>query len=107
MVVRADTAGDVHAFVAGLDSRNIEFSNSARVSDQLDTAIMRVPARRWRPAIKPDGSPRRGAQIVGLSGVTLAAIPAGIRIIGRRERPHQGGSSCGCRTTTAGATKFC
>ena len=90
VVVRADTAGHVHAFIAGLAARNIEFSISARVSDQLDAAIMRVPARRWRPAINPDGSPRRGAQIVELRDVTLPGVPAGTRIIVRREKPHQG-----------------
>jgi Transposase DDE domain group 1 len=90
VVVRADTAGHVHAFVAGLLARNIEFSISARVSDLLDAAIMRVPARRWRPAVNPDGSARRGAQIVELHGVTLPGVPAGTRIIVRRERPHQG-----------------
>lgn len=90
VVVRADTAGHVHAFVAGLVARNIEFSISARVSDQLDTAIMGIPAKRWRPAINPDGSARRGAQIVELGDVALAGVPAGTRIIVRRERPHQG-----------------
>jgi hypothetical protein len=90
VVVRADTAGHVHAFIAGLATRNIEFSISARVSDQLDAAIMQIPARRWRPAINLDGSPRRGAQIIELRGVTLPRVPAGTRIIVRRERPHQG-----------------
>ena len=90
VVVRADTAGHVHAFVAGLVARNIEFSISARVSDLLDGAIMQVPARRWRPAINPDGSSRRGAQIVELSDITLPGVPAGTRIIVRRERPHPG-----------------
>lgn len=90
VVVRADTAGHVRAFVAGLAARNIEFSISARVSDLLDAAIMRVPAKRWRPAINPDGTPRRGAQIVELSDVTLPGVPAGTRIIVRREKPHQG-----------------
>jgi hypothetical protein len=90
VVVRADTAGHVHAFIAGLVARNIEFSISARVSDVLDAAIMHIPARRWRPAINPDGSPRRGAQIVELHGVQLPGVPAGARIIVRRERPHQG-----------------
>jgi hypothetical protein len=90
VVVRADTAGHVHAFVTGLVARNIEFSISARVSDLLDAAIMRIPRRRWRPAINPDGSPRRDAQIVELSDVTLAGVPAGTRIIVRRERPHPG-----------------
>lgn len=90
IVVRADTAGHVHAFVAGLVARNIEFSISARVSDVLDAAIMRVPPRRWRPAINPDGSARRGAQIAELRDVTLPGIPAGTRIIVRREKPHPG-----------------
>jgi hypothetical protein len=90
VVVRADTAGHVHAFVAGLAARNIEFSISARVSDLLDAAIMRIPRRRWRPAINPDGSARRDAQIVELSDVTLPGVPAGTRIIVRREKPHQG-----------------
>ena len=90
VVVRADTAGHVHAFVAGLAARNIEFSISARVSDLLDTLIMQIPSRRWRPAINPDGSARRGAQIVELHGVTLPGVPAGTRVIVRRERPHQG-----------------
>jgi hypothetical protein len=90
VVVRADTAGHVRAFVAGLVARNIEFSISARVSDLLDTAILQLPARRWRPAINPDGSPRRGAQIVEIRDVTLPGVPDGTRIIVRRERPHQG-----------------
>ena len=90
VVVRADTAGHVHAFVAGLVVRNLEFSISARVSDVLDAAIMRVPARQWRAAINPDGSARRGAHIVELRDVTLPGVPAGTRIIVRRERPHPG-----------------
>jgi hypothetical protein len=90
VVVRADTAGHVQAFVAGLVARNIEFSISARVSELVDTAIMQIPPQRWRPAINPDGSPRRGAQIVELHGVTLPGVPAGTRVIVRRERPHQG-----------------
>jgi len=90
VVVRADTAGHVHAFVAGLVARNIEFSISARVSDLLDVAIMRIGRRRWQPAINPDGSPRRGAQIVELRDVALPGVPAGTRIIVRREKPHPG-----------------
>jgi hypothetical protein len=90
IVVRADTAGHVHAFIAGLVTRNIEFSVSARASAQLDTAIRQIPARRWRPAINPDGSPRRGAQIVEIRNITLTGVPAGTRIIVRREQPHPG-----------------
>ena len=55
-------------------ARNIECSISARVSDLWDTAIMRVPARRWRPANDPDGSPRSGAQIVEDHDVALPGV---------------------------------
>jgi hypothetical protein len=90
VVVRADTAGHVHGFIGGLVARNIEFSVSARVSDLLDGQIRQVPAKRWRLAINPDGSPRRGAQIVELRDVTLAGMPPDTRVIVRRERPHPG-----------------
>jgi hypothetical protein len=90
IVVRADTAGHVHGFIAGLVARNIEFSVSARVSPQLDDAMGLIPARAWRPAVNPDGSARRGAQIAEIRGVTLPGMPAGTRIIVRREQPHQG-----------------
>jgi hypothetical protein len=90
IVVRADTAGHVQAFIAGLVARNLEFSISARVSDLVDTAIGRTAPWRWRPAINPDGSARRGAEIAELRGVTLPGVPAGTRLIVRRERPHQG-----------------
>ena len=49
-----------------------------------------MPSRRWRPAINPDGSARRGAQIVELRGVALPGVPTGTRLIVRRERPHPG-----------------
>jgi hypothetical protein len=90
IVVRADTAGHVHGFIAGLVARNIDFSVSARVSPQLDDAILHVPARAWRPAVNPDGSPRRGAEIAEIRSVTLPGMPTGTRIIVRREQPHQG-----------------
>ena len=90
IVVRADTAGHVHAFVAGLVARNIEFSISARVSDLLDAAIMRGRrrsggGRRSTPTAAPAAAPRSSS-----SDVTLPGVPAGTRIIVRRERPHQG-----------------
>jgi hypothetical protein len=38
---------------------------------------MRIPAKRWRPAINSDGSARQGAQIVELRDVALAGVPSG------------------------------
>ena len=89
ILVRADTAGAVRSFIDGLVARNCEFSISARVSDALDAAIAAVGDDAWRPAINPDGEPRRGAQIVELD-LTVAGWPAGTRVIVRRERPHPG-----------------
>jgi len=89
VLVRADTAGAVAAFVDGLVARNCEFSIGARVNDTLDAAIAAVPADAWVPAVDANGAERRGAQISELS-VTLAAWPDGTRAICRREKPHAG-----------------
>jgi hypothetical protein len=90
VVLRADSAGHVKAFIAGLVARNCEFSITAHYTSVLDTAIRNVPARRWRPAINSDGSARRGAQVAEITGVSVPDLPAGTRIIVRREKPHQG-----------------
>lgn len=89
IVVRADSAGAVSAFVAGLVARNIEFSITARVNPQLDVAIAAVPRRAWRAALGGDGQPRTGAQIAELDMI-VAGWPDGTRAIVRRERPHPG-----------------
>lgn len=89
IVVRADSAGAVHAFVTGLTERNCEFSITARVNAQLDAAIAAVKKRAWRPALGADAKPRKGAQIAELD-VSLKGWPAGTRAIVRRERPHPG-----------------
>lgn len=89
ILVRADSAGAVRAFIDGLVARNCEFSISARVSNALDTAIAHVPDDAWRPAVNSNGEPRRGAQIAELD-LTIDGWPARTRAIVRRERPHPG-----------------
>jgi len=89
VVVRADSAGAVGAFVAGLVARNCEFSITARVNAQLDAAIAAGKPRAWRPALGADGQPRTGAEIAELD-LALAGWPSGTRAIVRRERPHPG-----------------
>src|SRR5829696_8414856 len=90
VLVRADSAGAVHAFIDGLGARNCEFSVSARTSDTLDAAIMAVPASAWQPArrVAPDAR-RRRAQVAELD-VTLAGWPAGTRVIVRPGTPPPG-----------------
>ncbi len=89
IVVRADSAGAVGAFVGGLMERNCEFSITARVNAQLDAAIAAVEQHAWRAALGVDGKARRGAQIAELD-ITVANWPVGTRAIVRRERPHPG-----------------
>lgn len=89
ILVRADTAGAVAAFIDGLVARNCEFSVGGRVNDALDAAIAAVPDDAWRPAIDADGEPRRGAQVAELD-VCLPRWPSGTRAIVRREKPHAG-----------------
>ena len=89
VVVRADSAGAVALFVAGLVARNCEFSITARVNTQLDAAIAAVKQRAWRPAFGTHGQPRTGAQIAELD-LKVPGWPEGTRAIVRRERPHPG-----------------
>lgn len=89
VLVRADTAGAVAAFVDGLVARNCEFSIGARVNGALDAAIAAVRSDAWVPALDANGKERRGAQVVELD-ISLAGWPAGTRAICRREKPHAG-----------------
>lgn len=89
MVVRADSAGAVKAFVDGLVERNIEFSVYGRVSDGLCAAIAAVPESAWRKAIRTDGEERHAGEVAELD-VELPGWPPGTRAICRREEPHQG-----------------
>jgi Transposase DDE domain group 1 len=90
VLVRADTAGAVKAFVEGLVARNCEFSIGARVSDGLDAAIARVPPDAWVPALNTDGQRRHRAEVAELDVSMPGWWPAGTRAICRRETPHPG-----------------
>jgi hypothetical protein len=89
MVVRADSAGAVSAFVAGLVARNIAFSVYARVNEAFHQAVAAVPDDAWVPAVDDDGQPRHSGQVAELD-IQVAGWPAGTRAICRREQPHPG-----------------
>jgi hypothetical protein len=89
IVVRADTAGAVSAFVHGLVARNIEFSVYARVNDQLASAIAAVAETAWRPAVNAEGEVRHAGEVAELD-IELDGWPEGTRAICRREQPHPG-----------------
>jgi Transposase DDE domain group 1 len=98
ILIRADTAGCVKAFLAhvhGLrhDGVDVEFSVGWR-TDRLHEAIAKLPDKAWVAAIDVDGDPVDSAQVAELTGLlppgALADYPAGMRLIIRRERPHPG-----------------
>jgi hypothetical protein len=99
MLVRLDGAGASKALLAhirGLREHGVhaEFSIGWAVTEREHTAIAKLPAKAWSPAIDIDGDPRESAALAELTGLLPAAMfndyPEGMRIIVRRERPHPG-----------------
>ena len=61
------------------------------MTDQIRTAISRVPAKAWTPAVDAEGGIRDGGDVVEVTDLLdLTRWPAGMRVIIRRERPHPG-----------------
>jgi len=89
ILVRADSAGAVGGFIAGLVERNVEFSVYARTNAQLSAAIAAVEAGAWARARREDGEARHAGEVAELD-VKPTGWPEGTRAICRRERPHPG-----------------
>jgi hypothetical protein len=91
VLIRADSAGATHAFMAGCRERGVRYCVGLSVDQKIQDAIVLVPAGAWIPAINADGEPRGNGEIVELTALLdLRAWPPGSRVICRRERPHPG-----------------
>jgi hypothetical protein len=101
VLIRADGAGCTKAFLAHIRSLretgvSCEFSVGWTITGREHAAIAALRERDWTAAVDSDGEPRpvdeaAVAEITGLlPASTLAAYPAGTRVIVRRERPHPG-----------------
>ncbi|MCP3975985.1 MAG: IS1380 family transposase [bacterium] len=91
ILVRADSAGATHRFVDEIVARNIDFSIGYPIDQRLRDALELVQEENWNPAINTDGTTRRDAYVIELTDlVDLTNWGEGIRLICRRERPHQG-----------------
>jgi len=91
VLIRADSAGATHAFMAGCRERGVRYSVGLSVDQKIQDAIELVPADAWISAISADGEPRGNGEIVELTALLdLSAWPPGSRVICRRERPHPG-----------------
>jgi hypothetical protein len=93
VLVRADSGGGTHGFLTWLTakSRRLHYSIGMTITEQMQAAILEVPADGWTAAYDGDGQVREGAWIADITGLLdLEDWPAGMRVIVRKERPHPG-----------------
>jgi hypothetical protein len=93
VLVRADSAGGTHEFLKWLTarSRRLHYSVGMTITEDMQAAILKVPAGAWAPAYDGDGQVRDGAWVADITGLLdLSSWPAGMRVIVRKERPHPG-----------------
>ncbi|GAA3486539.1 IS1380 family transposase [Streptomyces cremeus] len=89
-LIRTDSAGGTHEFVAWLAQRGrwLSYSVGMTITEQIHQAILKVPASAWTSAVEADGEVRDGAWTAELDGDVLKGWPKGMRLIVRKERPH-------------------
>jgi hypothetical protein len=69
----------------------VSFSVGFAIDAAVRTAIRRLPASAWTPAIDIDSEIRDGAWVAERTGLLeLTGYPEGMRVIARKERPHPG-----------------
>lgn len=91
VLVRADGAGCSHDLLGWLTGQRVQYSVGFTLPGDAATLIEQIPDRVWAPAYDADRNPRDGAWVAELTGLlNLAAWPAGMRVIIRKERPHPG-----------------
>jgi hypothetical protein len=103
VLVRADTAGGAHEFLGLLitRSRRLHYSAGITITEDIQDAILKVPASAWTQAYDGNGEARNGAWVAEITGMLdLSSWPAGMRVIVRKERPHPA-RSCVSPTSTA------
>jgi len=99
LLVTIDGAGASHAVVAHLTELNavggqqVHYSVGFDLDGRARTAIGKLPAHGWEPALDAEGHPRTDAEVAELTGLLrrgpdgdkLAGWPTDMRIIVRRE----------------------
>ncbi len=91
ILVRADSAGATHEVMDFCREHRLRFSVGFELTEQIRTAILKVPEDSWTCALATDGTPRENGQIAEITtALDLASWPTGCRVIVRRERAHPG-----------------
>ena len=91
ILVRADSAGATHRFVASLSEANFDYSIGFPISGSVRDALLLAQEEDWVRARELEGEIRAGAEVIELSDLyEVAGWPADMRVICRRERPHPG-----------------
>jgi len=93
VLIRADSGGGTHGFLEWLTakSRRLHYSAGMTITEDMQDAILKVPADSWTPAYDGGGQVRDGAWVADITGMLdLSSWPAGMRVIVRKERPHPG-----------------
>nr|WSW71326.1 IS1380 family transposase [Streptomyces sp. NBC_00995] len=82
-LIRTDSAGSTHDFVAWLAQRGrwLSYSVGMTVTEQVHQHVLKVPASAWTAAVETDGEIRDGAWVAELTGDVQDV---------RKERPHPG-----------------
>jgi Transposase DDE domain group 1 len=92
-LIRADSGGGTHGFLEWLTakSRRLHYSLGMTITEDMQDAILKVPAGSWTPAYDVDGQVRDGAWVADITGLLdLSSWPPRMRVIVRKERPHPG-----------------
>ena len=91
-LIRTDSGGGTHAFVAWLAQRGrwLSYSVGMTITDAIHAAVLKIPQQAWTAAVEPGGEIRDGAWVAELAGDCLKGWPKGMRLIVRKERPHPG-----------------
>jgi hypothetical protein len=93
VLIRTDSGGGTHEFLDWLTrpGRRLAYSAGFTITEDIQDAILKIPARAWTPAYDAEGQVRPGAWVAEITGMlNLTAWPAGMRVIVRKERPHPG-----------------
>jgi Transposase DDE domain group 1 len=106
VLIRTDSAGGTHDFLTWLarPGRRLAYSVGFPITEDIQAAILKIPARAWTPAYDAGGQVRPGAWVAEITGMPgLSSWPQGMRVIVRKERPHPGAQ---LRFTDTGGHRF-